>query len=91
MKFQITSLFAAALMAGSAAAHSWLECVDTDVTNYAAAKADPTLTVYVSPPPLLPPQEGRKKRNPLLCLSHLAFVSFTRCLILYIMMWNVPY
>lgn len=52
MKFQITSLFAAALMAGSAAAHSWLECVDTDVPNHDAAQANPNIDPYVSPTPL---------------------------------------
>lgn len=52
MKLQITSLFAAALMAGSVAAHSWLECVDSDVPNYAAAKADPNIDPYVWPAPL---------------------------------------
>lgn len=55
MKFQITSLFAAALLAGSAAAHSWLECVDTDVPNHDAAQADPRIDPYVLPPHTLPP------------------------------------
>jgi len=36
---------AAAMLAGSAYAHSWLECVDTKVSNYDAVKADPTLDV----------------------------------------------
>lgn len=35
-------------MAGSVAAHSWLESVDTEVPNYAAAKADPTIDPYVT-------------------------------------------
>lgn len=52
MKLQIASLFAAALMAGSVAAHSWLECVDSDVPNYAAAKADPNIDPYVLSTPL---------------------------------------
>lgn len=43
MKFQATSLFASALMAGSAAAHSWLACVDTNVTNYDECIANPNL------------------------------------------------
>lgn len=30
-----------AMLTGTAFAHSWLECVDTRVSNKAAAKADP--------------------------------------------------
>ena len=45
MKLQFHSL--ALFLAGSVQAHSWLECVNTDVKNYAEAKADPSVNVYV--------------------------------------------
>ncbi|KAL7271380.1 hypothetical protein RUND412_005870 [Rhizina undulata] len=43
---QIAKLAAlASFLATSAYAHSWMECVSTQVNNYDAAKADPTLDV----------------------------------------------
>ncbi|KAG0127541.1 hypothetical protein HOY82DRAFT_490386 [Tuber indicum] len=43
MKIQLASLIS--VLAASASAHSWLECVDTNVANYEAARANPDLEV----------------------------------------------
>ncbi|RPB01619.1 hypothetical protein L873DRAFT_1675563 [Choiromyces venosus 120613-1] len=43
MKFQLASLIS--VLAATVSAHSWLECVDTDVSNLEAAKANPALDV----------------------------------------------
>ena len=41
-----------AMLTGTAFAHSWLECVDTRVSNKAAAKADPAnVPLFVIPCP----------------------------------------
>jgi hypothetical protein len=43
MIFSIPAVMA--VLVGSAAAHSWLECVDTDVPNKAYYQANPSATV----------------------------------------------
>lgn len=42
---QLLSLASALTLVATASAHSWAECINTEVSNKAAAQADPSLTV----------------------------------------------